>query len=134
MLQPLVYVNFEFAEIKNLGDFLKTNGAKESAKVKSLYENLKNILNLPESRVRINIAQGERIYRLDILGSTVRKEIVGQLFYIPEQKRLDIFDSIMSPTIPFIQFIGKKIMYMNYSPFLGLFGVEQLFKKLTNII
>ena len=41
MLQPLVYVNFEFAEIKNLGDFLKTNGAKESAKVKSLYENLK---------------------------------------------------------------------------------------------
>lgn len=80
----------------------------------------------------MEIAEGENIYRYNILSSDYKKQIIGYLIYIPKQRRLDIWT--YGEVTPIIQYKGKTIAFKNYSTFLDKIGLDKLFDRFSGII
>ena len=129
---PLVYVNCQFAKVASKTSFFKEN-LKESRQVKELYQTSKLLLGLSADRVEINVGQDQRFYRFDFMNQDASKSIIGWMFYIPDQRRLDIYSST-DPNLPLIQAVGKKVVFKNYSIFLDRLGFDNLFKRLFSIL
>ena len=126
------YNYLNFARVKDMNDLFKSN-LPEIPKVKSLIDNSCLLFSLPSNKVLLNVAEGERVYRIDLLSLGVNKAIFGILFYVPLNRQLDIYTAD-DPTIPIIQFKNKKAVWKNFSTLLDRAGLERIFDKLSNII
>ena len=133
---PLTYTGLSYALVKDEIGFLKEN-RKDMISLRELYQAIKLLFNLPAHKVEIYVSEGQRIYRFDVLDTKPSKSnIVGRLYYLPEQRRLDIFDMSSSggDLTPLVQVVGKKVMFKSYSMFLDMVELEKLFKPLIGIL
>lgn len=129
----ITYLNFPFAKVKDKTSFFKEN-VKEVRQFNSIYQAAKLLLGVPAHRIDIEVAEGKRIYKLDFLyPEPNRSDIIGTLFYIPEERRLDIYDSSRGQT-PLIQVVGRHIVYKGFSIFMERLGLDTIFKPLINLI
>ena len=126
------YNYLNFATVQDLADLYK-QGLPEMPKVKSLVDNAKSLFTLPSSRVVLLVAEGERVYKINLLMPDVNKALFGWLVYVPENRQLDIY-TIDNSTVPLIQFKGKKVAFKNYETVLDRAGLDKLFEKLYNIL
>lgn len=126
------YNYMNFAKVSDLGDLFKSN-LPEMTKVKGLLDNSKMLFDLPTSRVDLMVSEGDRVYKIMLLTPDVNKYPFGWIIYLPLQKRLDIY-SADSPSMPIIQWKGKKVAFKNYSTILDRAGLDKIFDKLVNII
>lgn len=124
------YLNFALVQDKT--DIYK-QALPEMPKVKSLVDNAKLLFSLPPDRVVLLVAEGERVYRINLLMPDVNRALFGWMVYVPENRQLDIY-SIDNPTIPLIQYKGKKVAFKNYETILDKAGLDKLFEKLYNIL
>ncbi len=128
------YNYMNFARVQDIADLYKQGrGLPEIPKIKSLIDNSCLLFSLPSNRIILNVAEGERVYRIDLLSPGVNKAQFGMIFYIPTNRQLDIYSSD-DPTIPLIQFKARKVMWKNYVTLLDRAGVEKIFEKLSNVI
>jgi hypothetical protein len=67
------------------------------------------------------------------LNTDVHKTPFGYFVFLPLERRHDAYD-YNNPTIPMIQWKGKKIAYNGLSLFLDKAGVSGVFTKLVNVI
>ena len=126
------YNAYSFAIVQDQSDLFKS-GLPEIPKLRALVDNSKLLFSLPSNRVILEVAEGERVYRITLLNPGVNKIAIGYLVYLPEQRRLDIYTSDDQVT-PIIQFKGKKVVFCNVPTLLERAGFSKLFEKLSNIL
>lgn len=118
------YRDYDFALVIKQLEFFRETGLVEIVKIKSMVAQIRTIFKLPAKSVRIYVAQGHRVYKLEVLGD---KEIPFAVFvYLPEQQRVDLYD-LMTPDTPILQWKNKKAVTKNISPLLAMSGIEKVF-------
>lgn len=131
MLQ-VIYQGFKFSQVTNLADFYKTN-LPEMSKIRSLVESIKLLFGIPQTNLLIEVAEGERVYKITLLSSDVHRYPFGYFVYIPLERRLDAY-TMDNPEIPLLQWKNKKPVFKGFSMFLDRAGVSTIFDKLVNVI
>lgn len=126
------YNYLSFATVQDQADLYK-QGLPEMPKVKALVDNAKSLFTLPSNRVVLLVAEGERVYKINLLMPDVNRALFGWIVYVPENRQLDIY-TVDNPDIPLIQFRGKKVAFKNYETVLDRSGLDKLFEKLYNIL
>lgn len=126
------YNAYSFAVVQDQADLFKSN-LPEIPKLRALIDNSKLLFSLPTNRILLEVAEGKNIYRITMLTPNVNKLPFGYMVYIPGNRQLDIYTPD-DPTIPIIQFKGKKVMFSNVSLMLERAGFSRLFEKLSNVL
>lgn len=128
MLIP-IYNNYPFAVVTDKVSFLKEN-TKEIRIVKALDQVARVVFRIPSDRVIIYAAEGARIYKLVFLSPDPDKIPFGQAYYIPQEKRIDIYDGGNL----LLQSIGKNIMYKGYSMFMDRLEINKLMSRFLSTV
>jgi hypothetical protein len=92
-----------------------------------MVDKAKLLLTIPEDRIVLEVAQGERFYRINFQSNDVNKTVFGYLVYLPEMKRVDIYDQ----SGLLLQYQNKKIVFENCSYLLSRAKVSELFKSIV---
>lgn len=121
----------QFSRVTDYNDFYRTK-LPEMVKIRSLFDNLKLLFNIPGDRILIDVGEGERIYKFTILSKDIKKFVVGWVVYLPLQGRLDLYTS--DNPMPLIQWKNKQVIFKNYSMLLDMAGFDTLFRKIVNVI
>lgn len=125
----LNYNNLQYSVVVKNTDLFKEK-LPEIPKIKSIVDALRLLFNIPQDRIKIQVAEGERIYKIILQMSNVHKSIIGWFVYIPEQRRLDLYDA-SNPEIPYIQWSNRKTVFKNYSVLLDLLKLDKLLNKVV---
>ena len=104
----------------------------EISKVKQLMSTAKLMFNLPTNRISLEVGEGVRIYRITLHRPEVEKYIFGQIVYIPQKSRVDLY--FADPSMPVVQWKSKKIVYNGLDFLLIRAGVNNLLNKLVNAL
>ena len=118
--------------VKDKQSFFKER-LKEMRQIKELHQSSQLLLGLPADRVVIYVGEGYPVYRFDFHNLDVEKTLLGRMYFIPQEHRLDIYSSDQ-PNVPMLQATGKKVVFKNYSAFLDRLGLDTLFRRFLNII
>ena len=129
---PIYYQSFSFAQVTNLANLYKEN-QPEIPKLKLIVENIKLLFKLPGTCVQVDVAEGERIYRISLTLPGVHKISLGYFVYLPSERRLDAY-SPDNPGLPLLQWKQKKVMYSGCGGFLDRIGVASLFGNIVNAL
>ena len=131
-MQPLFYMSENYSIVASKADFFK-NRLPETPILRKLYDSVKLTFGLPTDRVIISVAEGKRYYKLTLLSTDIKKYTIGEIYFLPEIKGLDIFIPD-NPNVPLLQWRNKKPVWKNYSTLLDMVGLDKLFGKLINSI
>ena len=129
---PIGYQSFSFAQVGNLANFYK-GGQPEMLKLKLIVENIKLLFKLPATCVLVEVAEGERVYKVKMILPGVHKTLIGYFVYIPNERRLDVY-SADNPMIPLLQWKQKRVAYSGCSSLLDRIGISSLFGNLVNVL
>lgn len=124
------YLSYPFAIVPRLTDFYRDSGTlPEIPIVRNLINAIKSVFKVPANRVQLWVGQGIRAYRFDIYDNS--KMSIASIVYLPETKRLDLFDNMISSDIPLIQWKNKRMMSKNYSTMADMVGYGKLFQPIA---
>ena len=129
---PIGYQYFSFAQVGNLANFYKEN-QPELPKLKLIVENIKLLFKLPGTCVLVEVAEGERVYKVNMIMPGVHKTSLGYFVYLPNERRLDVYSSD-NPTVPLLQWKQKRVVYSECSPLLDRIGISSLFGNIVNVL
>lgn len=124
------YLDFGYSVVSDIQDFYKT-GLTEIPSIRSLISGCSRLFRIPQRNISLAISRNEgkdKIYRLGLEDS--EKGIIGIVYYIPKEKRLDIYD--MDPRIPLMVWKNKKCVWKNCSDLLERLNLEKLFQPLIS--
>lgn len=129
---PITYQYYDFAQVGNLTNFYKGN-LPEMPKLKLIVENIKLLFKLPSTCIMVEVAEGERVYKILMTIPGVHKIPVGYFVYIPKERRLDAYSS-ENPGAPLIQWKQRKAVYNGCPSLIERIGVSSLFSNLINVL
>lgn len=124
------YITLGYSQITDIQDFYKTK-LPEIPNIRSLIGGCSRLFKIPQRNISLAISRNEgkdKIYRLGLENSG--KEVIGIIYYIPSERRLDIYDT--DPRIPLVVWKNKRCVWKNYSELLGKLGLEKLFQPLIS--
>lgn len=128
----LNYNYLTYAGVSRFADLISGISPKEEGvKVNSLYTTVKSMFGV--SNIILNVAQERNVYKFNIMDQATKKYLIGYIVYIPDERRIDIWDS-SNPGMPLIQFQGKKIVHQGYSELMQCIKLDTLFVRLLNIL
>lgn len=128
------YNHLSFARVPNLANFYKDNSSlPETSKIRALIDNSKLLFSLPSSRIALECAEGEQIYRIILMTTDVKRTVFGYMIYVPGNRQLDIYNPT-DPDTPLIQFKARKVAWKGYGTLLDKAGFDTLFSKLSNVL
>lgn len=125
----LYYNRLSYAEVTDIADFVKS-GLPEVTKVKSIMDNLKILLSLPQDRIALTVSEEGRVYKIYMLTPDVDKDVFGIVVYMPLENRLDLYG--VNSNYPIIQWKNKKPEFKSYEMLLDRAGLEKIFSKIIN--
>ena len=129
---PINYQYYSFAQVGNLANFYKGN-QPELPKLKLIVENIKLLFKLPSTCIRVEVAEGERVYKIVMTEPGVTKTPLGYFAYIPGERRLDAY-SMENYGAPLLQWRQKRLAYSGCPSLLNRLGVSSLFNNLVNVL
>ena len=113
-------------------DFFKS-GLPEMSVIRSLINVASRLFKIPTTNIVLGVVDDvERVYCLTLLEATVHKYQFGKIYYLPLQKRLDIFDN--DPTTPLHTWVKKKIYFSRTSGLQQLAETHKAFQSLVNTL
>ena len=122
----------QFSLVTDLTEFFKEK-LEEIPKLKSFINQIKLMFSLSTDRIKVEVAEGERIYRINIQTPDVKRSTFGWFVYMPLKKRVDMYMA-EEPSIPFIQWKDKKISFNNAPYIIQKSGALNTFSKLVNVL
>lgn len=125
------YFNYPYAEVnKGIDTLLAVQGFLNAgvSKAKQILISLKQLYGA--NSTRLFVAEGKDIYKISILQNGFE---IGNVYYMPGERRLDIWDSYNSGG-PLFQFRGKNAVYSGCSPLMAGAGAEKLWQKLSGVL
>lgn len=132
MLDTSYNIRLNFSIVEDLNSFYKEN-LPEMPRIRSFVGALKLLFVLPTDRVVVEVAEGERIYKIKLLQPNVKKTVFGWFVYIPQKNRLDLY-SAENYLEPVFQWKNKKLAYASLPELFLKAGIEKLFSKVINIV
>lgn len=124
------YLQSQVSPIKDRNDFFKS-GIKGATTLRNLCSVCRRIFIVPDTSIKLSVIGDSGIYRIDIYDGSIRKTLIGRIYYIPNKRRLDIYDSDTS--IPLVAWKSKKCIWKNYSELLQKVNLENLFLPLVSL-
>ena len=128
----LEYQYLSFAQVENLANFYKGN-QPEIPKLKLIVENIKLLFRIPSTCISVEVAEGERVYKVGLTLPGVGKISLGYFVYLPNERRLDAYSSD-NPGVPLLQWKQKKLVYSGCSSLLDRIGISSLFGNIINVL
>ncbi len=128
----LMYNGLNFSMVTDLAGFYKEQ-TPEINKIRAIIEATKMLLHIPGNAIKLQVAEGERVYKIIFYKSSLDKFPLGWFVYIPEQSRIDLYDAVLSTKMPYIQWKNKKPVFKNYAGLLDLIKVDRLFDTVIKI-
>ncbi len=119
-----------WAPVEDLEDFYRAN-LPEIPRVKGIINACRTLFKVPPKCVTLEVAVGERYYRILACMNDPYNTPFCMLVYCPEYKQLDLFDA-RSRTVPLIQWKERKVAFKNYPPLYDVVGFEKLFSSIVN--
>ena len=127
-----MYNSLSYSIVTDLTGFYKEQ-TPEVNKIRAIIEAVKMLLRIPGNAIKLQIAEGQRIYKIIFYKSNLDKFPLGWFVYIPEQNRIDLYDTILSTELPYIQWKNKKPVFKNYAGLLDLIKVDRLFDTVIKV-
>lgn len=127
----LNYKLLNYSQVSDYDSFYKES-LPEVLKVKGAIEACKILYSMSNNRIILSVAEGERVYKIDLLTSGANKSIFGTLIYMPLDKRLDLYG--YDTNIPLIQWKNKKVVFNNLETLLELAKVDKVFSNIINVL
>lgn len=126
----LGYLGLPEKYIDDKDDFYRS-GITEAPKIRSLCSTCQRIFVTRSSNIRLYLLGEKDIYRVDVFGGD--KRLIAQLYYLPKQFRLDIFDG-ENPESPLFIWKSKKCVYSGVQKILKTIKVETLLLPLVSVL
>ena len=127
----LNYKLLNYSQVSDYDSFYK-EALPEVLKVKGAIEACKILYSMSNNRIILSVAEGERVYKIDLLTSGANKSIFGTLIYMPLDKRLDLYG--YDTNIPLIQWKNKKVVFNNLETLLELAKADKIFSNIINVL
>lgn len=114
-------------------DFFRS-GLPEMSSLKSLVNVASRIFKIPTSNIILGVLDDiPRVYCLTLLETSVQKLPFGKIFYLPLQKRLEVYD-MENTAVPLHVWVKKKIQYSRTSLLEQKVDSHKGFEPLVNTI
>lgn len=120
----------QWAMVEDLNDFYKAQ-LPEIPRVKGIVEACKSMFKIPPKCVTLEVAIGERFYRILASANDIYNTPFCMLVYSPEYKQLDLYDA-NSSSVPLIQWYERKVAFKSYPLLYDVIGFEKLFSRIVN--
>lgn len=128
MESNLDYLNYGYMVVSDKQDFFKTN-LVEITKLKVLLNSCSTLFKIPQKDISVAVSKtDDKVYRIGI--EDRKLGVIGLLYYIPKERRLDLYDS--DPRVPLMSWKNKKCIWKNYSNLLGKLNIDKLFQSLIS--
>lgn len=131
-LLPIGYNGLMFSLVTDLADFFK-GSLTEMKTVRAIYNSIKLCFNVPGDKIRVEVVEGERIYKYTVISPDIYKIPLGWFVYLPLEKRLDFY-SQDSPQLPLVQWKNKKAIWKGYADILDRANLDSIFKGIINVL
>ena len=132
MLSTSYLYTTQFSLVTDLTEFFKEK-LEEINKIRSFIGQVKIVFSINTDRIRVEVAEGERIYKISMLTPDVRKTVFGWFVYMPLRKRVDMYIA-ENPGVPYMQWKDKKLSFSNFPYILDKSGALNVFDKLINVL
>ena len=106
---------------------------EEKPRIRSFINQIKLTFSLPTDRVKLEVAEGERIYKINLITPDTKKLVFGWFVYLPLKGRIDMYIPDQ-PEIPYIQWKNKKVSDNTAPMLLQKSGALNAFNKLVNAL
>lgn len=132
MLPSLDYLGLPEKLIEDKEDFYRS-GIQEASRIRNLSTVCQRLFITNSRNIKLYLLGEKDIYRIDVFGSGVRGKLISQIYYLPKQLRLDIFDG-GNPGEPLFMWKSKKCIYKNIPVLLDTIKVENMLLPLISIL
>jgi hypothetical protein len=132
MLPSLDYLGLPEKLIEDKEDFYRS-GIQEASRIRNLCTVCQRLFITNSRNIKLYLLGEKDIYRIDVFESGTRKKLISQLYYLPKQLRLDIFDG-GNPGDPLFMWKNKKCIYKNIPVLLDTIKVENMLFPLISIL
>lgn len=126
------YLGLKFALVKDPGKMFKEDKGIEMIKVKSIFDASKLLFNINNNTIKLEVSETGNVYKYTIISPDHKKSILGYMYYIPKDRRLDIWAE--GEAAPTLQFKVRTAVTKNYSGLLDRVGLENLFARVVNLL
>ena len=131
-MESLFYNSLNFSLVTDLAEFYRSKLA-EISRIRSMVDSAKILLHLPSSTIKVYVAEGMRVYKIELYKTTLDKVPFCWIVYMPQQKRLDLYDLEKSSQAPLIQWKNKKPVFKNYTSLFDLLSIDKLFGRIITV-
>lgn len=128
----LRYNALNFALVTDTADFYRTQ-LKEVTRIHAIIDSIKMLFHVPGNAIKLFVAEGERVYKIIFYSSSLDKVPLGWFVYLPLEERIDLYDSVQSSEIPYIQWKNKKPVFKNFAGLLDTVHIERLFDSIIKV-
>jgi hypothetical protein len=129
-LPSLDYLYLPGKLIEDREDFYRS-GIKEASKIRNLCTICQRLFVTTSKKLNLYILGDKDVYRIDIHNKEGR--LIAQVYYLPGQMRLDLYDGD-DPRMPLFMWKSKKCVYKNIPVLLDTIKVETLLVPLISIL
>lgn len=132
MLPSLDYLGLPEKLIEDKEDFYRS-GIQEASRIRNLCTVCQRLFITNSRNIKLYLLGEKDIYRIDVFRSGTRGKLISQIYYLPKQLRLDIFDG-GNPGEPLFMWKSKKCIYKNIPVLLDTIKVENMLLPLISIL
>ena len=126
---PVEYVNLQYNPVEDIKALVKETGLN---KLLGLYNEAIRLFSVKGGNLILSMSVRTEpvntVFKYSILGEDYKKSLIGELIYIPSQRRMDIW--IPGLPQPMIQFKERKAIFKNYALLLDRVEIDKSFEKL----
>lgn len=130
---PINYNTLPFAIVQDTSNFYRGQ-QREIPRIKNAVSALKILLHIPSTSVQIQVAEESRVYKIVFFSSALSKYPLGWIVYMPQEGRVDLYDTGVSSDYPYIQWKNKKPVYKGYSQLLDIIKLDRQFMSVINVL
>ena len=132
MISTIYNYQCKFSLVTDMTEFYKEK-LEEIPRIRSFINQIKLTFSLPTDRVKLEVAEGERIYKINLITPDTKKLVFGWFVYLPLKGRIDMYIPDQ-PEIPYIQWKNKKVSDNTAPMLLQKSGALNAFNKLVNAL
>ena len=114
-------------------DFFRS-GLPEMHSLKSLISVSSRLFKIPTTNIILSVLDdAPRVYCLTLLDTSVKKLPFGKIYYLPLQKKLEVYD-MENPSVPLHVWVKKKIQFSRTSALQQRTETHKSFEPLVNTL
>ena len=129
MRVDLSYLNLPGKLIEDKEDFYRS-GIQEASKIRNLCTTCQRLFVTNSKYIDLYLLGEKDVYRIDVKDN---KRMIAQLYYLPKQLRLDLYDG-GNPESPLFIWKSKKCIQKNIPSCLEVVKIETVFLPLISIL